>query len=243
MTIAARSVAIDNFIKGYAFDVGQGVTRDCSKAIFHYRRAAKAGELSSLFNLGQLYYERGKKTDLRKAVFWWSKAAKQGDMEAQCNLGKSFENGEGAKKNIRQALKYYRLAATQGDTIAQFNIARLAAVAGSIKLAQKQFKSIILALTKLSLAGDPSAQCSLAYCCFNGWGVKVNKPLAVKWYKMAAKLGNLNAIVGLGECYKNGNGVRQDLKKAQYFFTLASRYGSNIRRLELVQGFSKKLIR
>jgi TPR repeat protein len=54
----------------------------------------------------------------------------------------------------------------------------------------------------------------LGVCYSNGYGVEVNKPEAVRWWKQAAELGCVDAMYYLGVCYANGEGVIKDLSKA-----------------------------
>ncbi len=215
-----------DFIKGYNYDLGLGVRADKAKAEMHYLRAAKGNNLDAQYNLAQIYCERGKQSDLKKAVYWWLAVAKKGHAKPQCNLGTAYENGEGVKKNIRKAKKWYQAAAKQGDAIAQFNLARLKARAGLRTQAQAAFKTIIPELKKLARrrdASNASARTCLAKCAYHGWGMKMSKQQAVKWYRSAAKKGEINALLGLGYCYEDGDGVRRDAKKAKHYFAMASR--------------------
>ncbi len=196
-----------DFIKGYNYDLGLGVRADKAKAEMHYLRAAKGNNLDAQYNLAQIYCERGKQSDLKKAVYWWLAVAKK-------------------KKNIRKAKKWYQAAAKQGDAIAQFNLARLKARAGLRTQAQAAFKTIIPELKKLARrrdASNASARTCLAKCAYHGWGMKMSKQQAVKWYRSAAKKGEINALLGLGYCYEDGDGVRRDAKKAKHYFAMASR--------------------
>jgi len=215
-----------DFVKGYNYDLGLGVRTDKAKAEMHYLRAAKQGDKTAQYNLAQMYYESGKKADLKKAVLWWTRVAQQGDEFAQCNLGRAYENGEGVRKNLPKAKEWYEAAAKQGEAIAQFNLARLKARAGLRTQAQTAFRSIVPRLKELARRRDfvgGSARTCLAKCAYHGWGMKMSKQQAVKWYRAAAKKGEINALLGLGYCYEDGDGVRQDAKKAKHYFALASR--------------------
>src|SRR5689334_9215636 len=47
----------------------------------------------------------------------------------------------------------------------------------------------------------------------------------VKWYRRAAELGNLEAQNLLGECYRDGHGVRRNLKQGIKLLSLAAKRG------------------
>jgi TPR repeat protein len=48
---------------------------------------------------------------------------------------------------------------------------------------------------------------------------------AIKWYKKAAKAGNVNAQYNLGSCYLQGTGVAVDKVDAVKWLTLAAKGG------------------
>jgi TPR repeat protein len=48
---------------------------------------------------------------------------------------------------------------------------------------------------------------------------------AVKWFRLAADQGEVYAEYSLGECYKNGYGVEQDMAEAVKWFRLAADQG------------------
>ena len=63
---------------GYAYAQGQGgLTKDETKAVEWYRKAAEAGEARAMYNLGKCYEDGkgGLTKDTYKAVEWYQKAA------------------------------------------------------------------------------------------------------------------------------------------------------------------------
>jgi TPR repeat protein len=59
------------------------------------------------------------------------------------------------------------------------------------------------------------------------WSYEIEKdPVeAVKWYRMAAEQGNVDAQYDLGVCSQNGNGVAQDLDEAVKWYRMAAEHG------------------
>jgi TPR repeat protein len=53
-----------------------------------------------------------------------------------------------------------------------------------------------------------------------------NYPLALKWFDLAAKKGNKNAMVNLGYMYENGLGVKKDHKRAMFLYIESAKKGS-----------------
>jgi hypothetical protein len=66
-----------------------------------------------------------------------------------------------------------------------------------------------------------------------GFCLPVNKAEAVRWYRKAAELDVTDAIVNLGLCYENGEGVESDLAEAAKFYRLAADRGSTDAMLSL----------
>ena len=62
---------------------------------------------------------------------------------------------------------------------------------------------------------------------FNGFGVAlaVDKREAIKWYKLAAEAGYVNAQFNLGVCYLKGDGIAVDKSEAIIWFTRAAEAG------------------
>jgi TPR repeat protein len=73
--------------------------------------------------------------------------------------------------------------------------------------------------------GGADSQILVGYACETGKGTEKDPVTAVKWYRKAAEQGHPKAFGLLGEQYRLGLGVRQDLIQANMFFMLAVRHG------------------
>ncbi|MBA0902129.1 MAG: sel1 repeat family protein [Candidatus Nitrotoga sp.] len=60
----------------------------------------------------------------------------------------------------------------------------------------------------------------------NGQGVVSDHAEAVRWWRLAAAQGNVNAQSGLGVMYGNGKGVTRDYVRAHMWFDLGAASGS-----------------
>jgi len=111
---------------GGMYECGDGVDRNCSRALNWYRKAAEQGYALAQYNLGFLY-EVGYGVDLNyiTAVEWYRKAAEQGHADAQNNLGWMYESGAGIDENDSTAVEWYCKAAEQGYAHAERNLDRL----------------------------------------------------------------------------------------------------------------------
>lgn len=99
--------------------------------------------------------------------------------------------------------------------------------------ANELFKEAISDLTRLADKKDADAQRLLGHCYYYGKGVEQNKVAAVKWYRLAAELGNTNAQHDLGTCYHNGEGVKQDFKEAVKWHRCAAEQGMEVAQYNL----------
>jgi TPR repeat protein len=83
-------------------------------------------------------------------------------------------------------------------------------------------------LREAVMSGDAEAQCAMARCYHNGWGVAVNAEEAVAWYQRASEQGHASAQANLGVCYGTGFGVTMDLVEAVTLFRRAAEQGNAI---------------
>jgi TPR repeat protein len=85
-----RSVYIN---LGFAYDVGQGIRRCRSKALYWYRRALAGGdEGSAAHNIGTIYRER---RDILRAMRWFRRAVAIGNSGSNLELGQLLLGGGG----------------------------------------------------------------------------------------------------------------------------------------------------
>ena len=66
---------------------------------------------------------------------------------------------------------------------------------------------------------------SLGYAYLHGLGVEQNYEEMLKYYRMAAELGNAMAINNLGVCYRDGLGVEQNYEEMLKYFERAAEMG------------------
>ena len=67
----------------------------------------------------------------------------------------------------------------------------------------------------------------------NGKGVTQDNKEAVKWYRLAAEQGHVDAQYNLGWMYDKGRGVTQDYKEAMKWFRLAAEQGDEVAQYNL----------
>ena len=79
---------------GCCYYYGEGVTKDYSKAVYWYQKAAEQGYAVAQYNFGCCYYYgEGVTKDYNQAVYWFQKAAEQGNAAAQKKLNELKAKG------------------------------------------------------------------------------------------------------------------------------------------------------
>lgn len=77
-------------------------------------------------------------------------------------------------------------------------------------------------LSRASELGDPSAQQTLGWCYFYGYGVDINEEEAFRLFKLAADQGYVLSQYSVGYSYFFGSGVEQNYDEAVKYFNLAA---------------------
>jgi TPR repeat protein len=99
---------------------GLGVKQSDKKAVELYKIAAKRGDATSQFNLGQWYRQGtcGLTQSPTRAIEYYTLAADQGQADAQLSLGLMYANGDGIEQSNSKAREWFTKAAAQGQEIA-----------------------------------------------------------------------------------------------------------------------------
>src|SRR5258708_1993849 len=76
------------YLLGWSYMTGAGISQDYQEAARWYRKAAAGGSADAAFGLGYLYEQgKGVRRDYRQAVTYYTAAAQQGQSTAENNLG------------------------------------------------------------------------------------------------------------------------------------------------------------
>lgn len=114
------------FHLGLAYQEGEGVEKDMSKAISLFRLSAEQGNEKAMIMLEFEEAAQGieqaeasinrmrQEPDMAEVVAFHRAAAESGDAVAQNFLGIAYEEGLGVARDCVEAARWYRLAAEQG---------------------------------------------------------------------------------------------------------------------------------
>ena len=162
-----------------------------AEAVNWYRKAADAGDLPSLFRLGQLLHlGKGVPANPADATAKIKQAAEADYVPAWTVLGERYELGLGTRQNDQNAAFWYRKAAERGIQAAQAKVGdffmRGKGVAKDEAEGVRWFK--------LSAdGGNREGQYGLGMAYIRGRGIPKSDSLAFVWLKKSADQGHLEA--------------------------------------------------
>ncbi|KAI9599526.1 hypothetical protein BDF19DRAFT_381633 [Syncephalis fuscata] len=213
---------------GYRYLYGLGVPKSCEESVYYYQRVADkaidyyesgppggrrlprprirlADEEGGVFGIKPA----GQSTngvELDEVIEFYRLEAEKGNLQAKLILGQLYQRGSNRiKQDYRRAIRYYRSVALQ---------------VYSSNGKQKKTKNVDEHVAYLAA----QAAAFIGEMFWRGEGVKANTATAIRWFKHAIEYNDPVAYNALGVMYRDGNGVRKDLKLAiEYFQKAASK--------------------
>lgn len=113
------------------YENGQhNVEIDVVEAVAWFRKAAEAGHIDAMAELG-LCYELGLAVEQsdEQALEWYMRAAEQGHLTAKYSVGEAFEDARGVPQSDEEACLWYYKAAIAGDEDSREALRRLEDIA------------------------------------------------------------------------------------------------------------------
>jgi len=205
---------------GFQYDMGIGVTKSPQKAAELFQRASAKGNAEATYNLAVLHAEgRGVPEDTAKAKELFEKAADAGLAEAQVTLGYCYQQGEGVEADSEKALKMYELAAKQEDVEGMYNLAGM--------LEETNHERALELYHKLEKMYDTQKSQDAQQTKGGRRPTLSNAGLAGHEQAMGG------AMLALGVCYAQGNGVEKDAARAATLYRKGANYGNGVARFNL----------
>lgn len=206
-------------ILGTMYRAGDGVEKDCARAVGLLRRAAELGDSPSAASLGYMYLTgECTDTDNDAAERYLTIAADAGDTSAMCNLGYLMMNVRGHRDS---ALAWFSRAADAGSLKGIKNLAA-AHSSGTTDAERSEAAGLYRRAADM---GDIDSMCVLASILRNGTGVPVDKPGAAELYRRAADLGDMGAQYDLAFMLDSGEGIPMDRAEAERYFRMSADQG------------------
>ncbi|PVF97098.1 hypothetical protein CPB86DRAFT_735543 [Serendipita vermifera] len=157
---------------------------------------------------------------LEESAYWFEKAANDqgGCPVGMLMWGLSLRHGWGVPKDERSAFWWLRRAAE----CAVEDLEKATAQGQSVTDNTEKDRDRKAVQSELVLAVYEVGQCF-----FHGWGVQTDKKMAVSYFQVAARLGDVDAQLELGFCFANGKGCKKDLKEAARWYRAAAAQGAS----------------
>lgn len=233
------------------------VEPDKKAYIYYLKKAAALGQDDALLDLGYYYYDKGKyddaldcfassdlnvvglywamatiyeakKKDYKNALFYYRMAMEDDYPDAIERMAEAYLGDElGLERDEKTALKLFKRAAKLGNAAAQYNLG-MAYACGYYGVTPDKDKA--LHWLKQSVKGEnPSACLQVGLYYYYTVKTKAAYKKAFELFTDAYNLGENEAIINIGLCYLQGNGVKEDKKEAvKCFRTAAEKYSSGV---------------
>jgi TPR repeat protein len=211
------------------YRLGDGVTKDESKAAELYRRAAESGDPEAQTRFGEALFDgRGVPRDRAAAQMWFEKAATQNYALAETDLGVMLEEGLGVTRNQEKALEWFFRGAKHGNGCAEERLGQDAQFGRGVE------KSDSLAYGHYSKGtAEGSALAALALSGMYAQGIAVEKDpkVAFTWLMKAGSMKDPEytsrwtdlcaegmaisfSYTAIQDAYSKGYGVTKDAREA-----------------------------
>ena len=206
-------------LASYYHDGEEGLPKNPQKALSLFERAANLGNVKAIIILGYAYaVGEVVPQDVHKAHEYWMKAINHSEWNSlnaeirgkvYYTLGLFYGEGQGVSQDKRKAKEYYRKACDHGfqDGCNEYHDFTFTNTDD---------------LQRLADAGDQEAMVLLASYYQDGKkDIPKNPQKAFSLWERAANLGNVKAILMLGDAYAVGEVVHQDVHKAHEYWMKA----------------------
>lgn len=155
-------------------------------------------------------------------------AADQGEAQAQLQLGLTYRDGHGVKADAATALTWFELAASNGSAAAAVEVAKAFEAGRGIRRDPAQAgRWWYLAGT----LGDPSARQHWLKLMLDGELQSVGGQQGLDWLAEAASLGDVRAMMLLGEAHEGHMDIVANLDEAERWYLLTARLHGDVEAL------------
>ena len=227
-----------------------GIEPDEKKYIHYLKKAANLCQDDALLDLGYYYYKKGKyddaldcfaqcdldyvgvywcmatiyetkKADYKNALSYYQMAMEMDFPDAIERMAEAYLGDElGLEKDEKTALKLFKRAAKLGNAAAEYNLG-MAYACGYYGLTADR-KAALYWLKKSVKGENPSACLQVGLYYYYTVKTKAAYKKAFELFTRAYNFGEEQAIINIGLCYLQGNGVKEDKKEAVKCFKVAA---------------------
>ena len=192
----------------------RGALCRCLRAVLSQTQTSEALQWGIAYATGQEIPQ-----DMALAATYFVRAAKNGNTEGQYRLASLLENGFGVSKDAQSALYWYRCAANNGHVAAQYHLGCMYEVGYPVE--ERSVEKAIVWYQKAAQAGHEQAKNRLKQ--LTNSQKKLGPPDTAS---QTASVPNGQAQLEVGIRYATGDGMKQDMAKAAFFYREAAQLGN-----------------
>lgn len=152
--------------------------------------------------------------DLKESTYHLRIAANKGHATGMLLYALACRHGWGMRANPKEGIQWLRKAVD----CAMLEVADDENPTGSKPASDINDKKTHRAQFALSIY-------ELGVSHLNGWGIEMDKALALRCFEIAGNWGDTDALSEAGFCYAEGIGCKKDMKKAAKFYRMAEAKG------------------
>ena len=237
------------FNLGEKYYHGTGVEKNYETAAEWYQKAAETGHVKAMVALGNLYSQGlGVIKNNEETIKWYQKAADVGYSEAMKLLMICYHEGKVVKRDetsiFKWMKKYVETEMEKGNMDSQVLDCMWAlgncyfygtyGVTPNDEEAIKWYQKAADAgyLKAMDTLGEVLTCLGVRY--YNGKEVKQDYVKSFKWFQKAAEARDKKGMEYLADAYRDGIGVKKDLKMARYWYKEASDLGNTDAKKSLI---------
>lgn len=218
LTMRDHRIRAENAMKGNSYE----------EAHRNYERLIELGDLESLYNMADLYFEgKGTNKDTKKGLEYLRRAATAGYSPAQVRLGNLyFAQGDATSTCVghdyKQAYEWFMKAGNNPDAldaIGQMYRKGLGGLKVDDSMANSYFNRWIDIYVRRAEAGDVAAMRTLGKYFSDGLRVPINEDKSMYWYSEAAKKQDIESLETLSFHYRMSS-KREDREKARTYLRI-----------------------
>lgn len=203
------------FYLGLMYLDGVGINKSIKMAKYWLEKAASQGHKRSLYYLGELMLKEY--NDIESAIKYYKQASENDVVPAMYSLAQLYLNGLGVSKNTMAGVALLSKAAKAGHLDSKKQLYKM-------QHGAKSAKYNIDFLTEHAKWGCPDSQFELAWCYYNGVGVKKDDEVSMDWLQNAATYRHPGAMYELGWKYHKGIVVAKNPEISTKWFIEAAEY-------------------
>lgn len=202
---------------GNMYASGLVLGKDIDKAVSYWTKAAECGCVDAQEYLSSIYRKADIVPENPQLAFYWANiAADNGSVQAQIDVAYDYFEGYGTAKDIYAGIEKMSTYANGGNTTA---MVKLGCLYRDGRYVEQDIDSAIYWYKLAETQGDVEAINCLGqiYCKY------LMKPeQGFEYYLKAARMGLSLAQINVAMCYKNGQGVKTDIKEQEKWLLKAA---------------------